>query len=203
MPKRIDHKIVDGVELKWCARCESWLKLGSFHTTNSRTWDNRFYCCMACYNEKRLNNPRRVALETYRKMKHRCKNDIAYKERKTKVLISKDDFIDWFIPKWFKGCLIDRIDNLGNYEIDNIQLLSLVEHNIKHRQDNLNALGVTEKEGERFCYHCSTLKQHSNFSYDQVKISESNPLGLKEECRSCANKARRKYYKESKNDHKI
>lgn len=198
MPKRIDHKFENGVELKWCSLCKDWLELDKFHTTNNRTWDNRFYCCADCWNEKRLNDPKRIAAETYRKMKTRCKTDPAYKQRKTKVLISRKDFINWFVPRWFKGCMVDRINNLGNYEIGNIQLLSLTEHNIKHRQDNLNALGIVEKDGERFCYKCSTLKPYSEFSFKESKVSESNPMGLNEECKACANKARRKRYKESK-----
>jgi len=200
MPKRIEHRTENGIELKWCSKCELWLELANFHTTNHKTWDNRFYCCIDCWNDKRLNDPKRVAAETYRKMKDRCKNDIRYKDMGIKVLISRKDFIDWYVPRWFKGCLVDRKNNLGNYEIGNIQLLSLTEHNIKHRQDNLDALGIKEKEGERFCYKCSTLKQYSDFSFERIKISESNPLGLKEECKSCANKARRKLYKEHKND---
>lgn len=195
MPKRIEHKIENGIELKWCAKCERWLELEAFHTTNNRTWDNRFYCCVDCYNKKRLNDPSFNAANTYKNMIDRCKNDPGYKNIQTKV--TKKDFIKWYTARWFKGCQIDRKDNSGDYEIGNMQLISRKEHNYKSRQDNLDARGVVEPEGKRFCYACERLRPNKEFYHRKRKVSKINPLGLSETCKDCERKQRKKRYKET------
>ena len=45
--KRKEHKIVDGVELKHCCKCDVWKKLTDFHNLCS-TWDGLLHKCKAC-----------------------------------------------------------------------------------------------------------------------------------------------------------
>jgi hypothetical protein len=56
-----------------------------------------------------------------------------HKSKGIKVLISKDDFISWFMANDFEGCSVDRIDGDGHYEAGNIQLIPMAENNGKDR----------------------------------------------------------------------
>jgi len=50
MPKRIEHKIENGNELKWCSTCQNWFPLKSFRTNNAK-WDRLDGFCSACARE--------------------------------------------------------------------------------------------------------------------------------------------------------
>jgi len=71
------------------------------------------------------------AYGTYKGMLTRCNytkalNYYRYGGRGIEVKISRENFIDWYIKK-SKGYLnytVDRIDNNGHYEINNIRLIS-------------------------------------------------------------------------------
>ena len=45
--QRIEHKIIDGVEHKWCGRCKRWLPLDSFGK-NRIKWDGKQERCSEC-----------------------------------------------------------------------------------------------------------------------------------------------------------
>jgi hypothetical protein len=196
MPARIEHKIVNGKECKWCPKCEEWKELDEFHTTNNRTWDNRFYMCMSCYNEKRNDQP--MPKEVYRKMIDRCNRDKDYLARGTKVLISEADFCKWYEKNWFKGCFVDRIDNQGHYEAGNIQTITRTESNYKRRQDRLEKASVTESPKTRYCFECSQLLSIDDFYRKARKINKNNPLGLDEVCAECVKRKRNEYYERTK-----
>jgi len=192
MPKRIEHEWKDGKELKWCSQCKRFLELGLFHTTNGRTWDGLFWLCIECTNEKRANNPRINALSAWRHLNKRANNDKRYIKKGIEVKVKKDEFVEWYIRHWFNGCLVDRVNNNGHYELSNMQLLSLAEHNEKNRRDRLTALGITEPTGKRYCYKCGMIKDESEFYSKQVKKSQGNPKGLLEHCKECVRLHRRK-----------
>lgn len=48
MTTRIEHRVVDGIERKWCNKCRQWLPLVSFSKTSSG-WDGWYYCCRECH----------------------------------------------------------------------------------------------------------------------------------------------------------
>lgn len=196
MPAKIEHKTVNGKECKWCPKCKEWKELDEFHTTNHRTWDNRFYTCISCHNQKRNNAP--MPNEVYRKMLNRCARDQDYLKRGTQVLISEADFCDWYNENWFKGCFVDRIDNQGHYEKGNIQTITRTEHNYKRRQDRLDAAGIKETDQTRYCFTCESLLPVDMFYCKKSKINKNNPMGLNEECSVCARQKRNQRYKEQK-----
>lgn len=45
--KRIEHKIENGIELKWCGRCKKWLPLNNF-SFNKVKWDGLQERCSEC-----------------------------------------------------------------------------------------------------------------------------------------------------------
>ena len=48
---RKEHKMIEGVEYKWCSSCPSWKDLGQF-TKNSTKWDQLESYCKVCKNSK-------------------------------------------------------------------------------------------------------------------------------------------------------
>jgi hypothetical protein len=153
---------------------------------------------MDCYNEKRLNDPAINAANVYKNMLDRCKNDLGYVAKNIHVRVSKKDFMEWYIKRWFKGCQVDRKDNSGDYEIGNMQLISRKEHNYKSRQDKLTSYGIVEPKCKRFCYSCEKMKPYKEFYRRKRKVSKINPLGLSETCKDCERKRRKKRYKETR-----
>ena len=79
---------------------------------------------------------KRRAKNRYHLIKKRLK-DVHLSKNKNykniKLLVSEKDFIDWFIKNDFKGCSVDRIDPKGNYELNNMQLIPLLENITKDR----------------------------------------------------------------------
>ena len=198
MSKRIEHIIKNEVEMKWCSRCKQYLYLNKFHTVNGYSWDDLFYICAACVNKKRHNNPRHNALSAWEGICKRVKKDQRYINRKTKIKIGKNAFIDWYVENWFHQCRVDRIDNSLHYEIGNIQLITQVEHNFKVRSDRLKRLKIVELEGIRYCYKCEELKPYVKFYKRKSKVSLQNTLGLSENCKDCEKAYSRQYYTEAK-----
>jgi hypothetical protein len=83
------------------------------------------------------------AIERYSAMDQRCNNPLngdyfKYGARGIKLLISKKDFIEWFVAESKKVVHlrrydIDRIDNNGHYELSNIRLVSPAENSRNKR----------------------------------------------------------------------
>jgi hypothetical protein len=70
-----------------------------------------------------------------------------------KVLVSKEDFIRWFMPRDFVGASVDRIDNKGHYTLENMQVISMRDNIIKSRHQNVRA-----HDGVNVCYVCGEEK---------------------------------------------
>ena len=185
MPKRIEHEVKNGVELKRCGWCKKYKELGEFHKANN-TWDGLFYKCIKCTNEARNSNTRRRATAKHNAMCWRCQNEERYINKGIKVKVSLEDFVEWYQSNHIeKGCHVDRIDNHGHYEIGNLQVLTQREHNLKRHQDRLDWIGITETEGMRYCFFCKTLKPETEFYSKRKKLSISNKKGLSERCKKC------------------
>ena len=89
-----------------------------------------------------------------------------------KMLIEKEEFIEWFMKNDFEGASVDRIDKTKDYTIDNIQTIPLAE-NI--RKDKLKP-----KDGFCECCRCKKIKPLEEF----VKSSRS-PYGYATICKEC------------------
>ena len=98
-----------------------------------------------------------------------------------KMLISKEEFIQWFMGHDFEGASVDRIDNTKDYSLDNIQMVPLVE-NI--RKDKLKL-----KDGKCECCRCKQIKSIDEF----VKSSKSS-YGHTTVCLECERRRTREKY---------
>jgi hypothetical protein len=195
MPSKVEHIHKEGRELKWCPWCKDYLSLSEFHSTNGRTWDGLFWICKDHANEKRRKSKSINAAHVWRNMQIRVAKDKRYVNKGIQVKITQEEFTLWYRENWFEGCLVDRIDNNGHYEISNLQLLSRTDHNHKARFDKLQSIGVVEPDGFRYCYSCGELKKYNEFYRRAYKVSDKTPLGLNESCMECCRKERRERFR--------
>lgn len=94
-----------------------------------------------------------------------------------KVLMTVEQFVEWFMPRDFEGCEVDRI-NGGNYELGNIQLLTKREHSLKTQREN----GAAILEGEHTCRGCGCTKAATEFNKDNRRAG-----GVSNFCLDCTN----------------
>lgn len=111
---------------------------------------------------------------------------IKYTERKknsnycnVKLKVSREEFIKWYMPLDFKGASVDRIDNNGDYELSNMQVISLKENIIKDK--------VKCKDGFCECYVCHKTKPIELFAKDRRRTNGYSTI-----CKDCDNKRHRK-----------
>lgn len=90
-----------------------------------------------------------------------------------KVLISKEDFLEWFMKNDFEGCSVDRIDRNGHYEIANMQLIPRWLNTAKDKIKHANGACV--------CFRCKQEKPSSEF----VKEARRKLTGLSTVCKKC------------------
>jgi len=203
MPARIKHRVENGIELKWCSNCEKYISLTNFSSSKGYQWDDLFYICNGCRKLRRTTNVKTLAANCYVSICWRVGNDERYLKKGVLVKITKEAFIEWYVTNYFKGCHVDRIDNLGNYELSNLQAISHRGHNFKRRSDRLDKAGIVEPLGMRYCFTCSTLKPEADFYKKKRKVSELNLNGLDECCKFCCREKRMDYYRRTQNDLQI
>ena len=114
--------------------------------------------------------------KTTNRSKNKCYSNV-------KVLISKEDFVKWFMENDFEGASVDRIDKFGDYELGNIQLISLAENIAKDK--------TKAKDGYCVCYRCGEKKEISAFVKDSRRSNGHTTI-----CKVCeAERGRLKYYR--------
>lgn len=90
-----------------------------------------------------------------------------------KLLISKEDFIAWFMANDFPGASVDRIKVEKHYEAGNLQLIPT---GINSGKDKTKAV-----DGKCECYRCHKLKPLNEF----VKESRRRINGRSTICIEC------------------
>lgn len=195
--KKINHIWEKEIELKKCLRCKQYLPLENF-CKNISYWDNLNNLCRKCESKRRRYSITISANNVWRNLLKRVKKDSNYIKKKVKIKFTESEFKEWYPKRWFAGCVLDRIDNEGNYEFGNIHLITKVEHNKKQRQDMLKKYNIIEPKGMRYCRNCDQLKPISEFYKKKWRISPYNLLGLDSQCKECNRKVRREYYRRDK-----
>jgi len=195
--KRINHIIKESIEYKRCSRCKEYLHLDSF-CKNISYWDNLNNLCTKCESGRRKHSKTISVNNVWRNLLKRVKKDKNYIQKKIKVNFTETEFKEWYLQRWFAGCILDRIDNEGDYEFSNIHIITKAEHNKKQRQDMLKKHNITEPEGMRYCRNCNQLKPISEFYKKKNRISPYNLLGLDSRCKECNREVRKEYYKKLK-----
>ena len=101
-------------------------------------WNKQYYKThkekLSLYKKAYLQTPKGKAASMWRTIKYRLKHEPTYKN--IKLLMTRDDFIKWAVPKIEEWVLtnpieevsLDRINNFKHYEISNLQLLTRVEN---------------------------------------------------------------------------
>jgi hypothetical protein len=118
------------------------------------------------------------ALYRFQQMESRCRNgnNCLHKSKGIKVIISKDDFISWFMANDFEGCSVDRIDGDGHYEAGNIQLIPMAENIAKDKVKPI-------KDGETKCSKCGEWK-----TLDCFYTCKKMKAGRQSSCVECERK---------------
>ena len=104
MSKRKEHKIVDGVELKHCSKCDQWKKLSEYNKSKS-TWDKLNKYC------------KESAKQLRKECKERKKNNEKTYWKKTKEVQSEKR------KEWGKNNKEYRQEYNKNYRKENLEKL--------------------------------------------------------------------------------
>jgi hypothetical protein len=129
-------------------------------------------------NRHKIIGGRHRALARYYMMCHRVKNTRTSKNASYKgvqVLVSKEDFVKWFMARDFERCSIDRIDNNGHYDLLNMQVIPLTENIAKDKRLANN--GVCR------CYVCKQQKTLNDFVSDNRRTTGKSTI-----CKACDSK---------------
>ena len=97
------------------------------------------------------------------------------------LLVSKDDFIEWFCVRDFYRSSVDRIDKNGHYELSNMQVIPLHQNIAKDK--------LKHKNGFCVCRVCKINKPTIDF----VKSSRLITVGYETICKNCESKRTRKF----------
>ena len=98
------------------------------------------------------------------------------------MLISKDDFVKWFMENDFAGASVDRIDKYGDYALGNVQLIPLA--------DNIAKDKTKARDGYCVCYTCGEKKPLSEFAVDHRRRNGHTTV-----CKECDRIRGREKYK--------
>lgn len=88
-----------------------------------------------------------------------------------KLLMTREEFMNWILPEFeawekhsdLKLASIDRVDNLGHYEVSNLQLLTRRENTLKQRRYK----NVIAPEGKAWCGKCKMYLDVDKFAKDR------------------------------------
>ena len=137
--------------------------------------------CKTIHSRRRANNKYNSILSRVRgywKQKNKCYSNI-------KLKISRDEFIDWYMPLDFEGASVDRIDKNGDYELSNMQVIPL--------EDNIRKEKLKERNGLCECYRCHKVKPINEFVIDKRRINGHSTI-----CKECEKERCRLKYIKSK-----
>lgn len=167
--KRKEHKIINGVEMKHCWNCDTWLPLDDFHKGNTQ-WDGLHSFCKTCncVLSKQWNiNNREKHIE--RSIQWRINNPERYKnnKRKLKYGITTTDVDRLYLQQ--RGlCAICH------------QSLEYKEIVIEHSHEFNAVRGLTHQRCNvkisQFTDNVSLLQQAINYLIDDYKTSNNDRL---------------------------
>ena len=135
-------------------------------------------------------------------MKRRCKGGVnelpAY--RHVNVRMSLDEFIEWALPRYEdfiekypdESPSISRFGDSGDYEIGNIELISLKDN---RRIQNCDRGTRLQKDGSKRCSTCKTVYENAEQSFSKNKKNFDGYSGL---CKQCAKESHNKWLNSKK-----
>ena len=176
--------------MKKCRICGIEKELVLFGIEKRNT-DGRRTECKECKNKTdrakyKNRSIKEKALKIYSGIESRCSNANIQENRPKYIEIenklNREEFVKWYTENHFDTCQVDRIDNDGDYEMSNIQLLSLSEHNRKKSSSR-----IFLDRNIAVCTKCKRELEYSkiNFFTENKLISKYNPLGVRSRCKKC------------------
>ena len=105
-------------------------------------------------------------------------------------------FYFWYYQEYRKLSLIypdetlvvDRINNLGPYRLDNLQLMTISANEIKKAEDHaIEYCGRIPTKIEKYCNGCKSILNRGEFNVDNREVDQ-----LHTHCRSCAAETKRR-----------
>lgn len=135
------------------------------------------------HSRRRANNKYNAILSRvrgYGNEKNKCYKNVDVK-------ISREEFIKWYMPLDFEGASVDRIDRKGDYEISNMQVISLT--------DNIRKDKVKEHDGVCECYRYHKIKPINEFVKDKRRINGHSTI-----CIECDRERKREKYLNTKRE---
>lgn len=176
--------------MKACRICKEVKPLTEYHSEpkNSDGYRNECKECRRANDRVKSKNRdiKTKASNIFTGITQRCTNEKRQEERpkykNVSNLLNKEEFIKWYVENYFNGCEVDRVDDDKDYSIDNIQLLSKVEHNKKSASKRIDLIKEVA-----ICSKCDTSYIYSteNFYTKESLISKYNPLGIRSVCKKC------------------
>ena len=123
-------------------------------------------------------------------MLQRCKHEPTYKN--IEVLVSREEFIPWFMERDFEGASVDRIDNKGDYKLSNMQV---IHHRINGYKDKVGVPSTKRKDigGNRECSSCKIVKPFKEYPKNKSRWN-----GYSHYCKACNRLRFKEYYAKKK-----
>jgi len=141
------------------------------------TWDYR--------SPAKHRKPRARAKAAFRNMKQRCGNANGKNPGYTdvKLLMTEEEWLTWAVPKFegfqadhpAKSPCVSRLEDMGHYELNNIEIISTDEN--RRRQ---KAVLLLRPNNTKLCSNCRVPKAGDAFNRNRRR-----PDGLDHRCREC------------------
>lgn len=162
---------------KRCPKCKVVKDVGGFGKA-SRRYDGLQGWCKSC----RLQYgslPKIKAQQSWKSVNERCLNADGHHPTytNTECKLTKEEFVSWYIPAYEAALIeygsdiqlsIDRIDDLGHYEIGNIRIIPLSE-NSRRKKYNKN---VHAPAGTVWCYRCKDYFPKDQFYHKEDRCAK-------------------------------
>lgn len=91
MQPRKDHKVIDGVEVKHCGKCDTWKPLDSYNRNNKK-WDGLSHKCKAC--EKQYREDNKENRSKYDKQRYHENRDSLLESRKKHYQNNRESILE-------------------------------------------------------------------------------------------------------------
>jgi hypothetical protein len=150
------------------------------------------------------NKAKKVLRDIKRRAGNMDKKHPTYKNIHCKIE-DEDEFIFWYYMEYRRQSInhpnevlmLDRINNLGHYEMKNIQLVPQLYNEVKKALDHaIQYCGREPKEYEKYCHSCKSIKTRAtDFHTDSHELDNLRAI-----CKECTNTSARQKRKEKKNE---
>ena len=135
MAKRKQHKLIDGVECKWCSKCKQYLPLDEFSHSKASQDGLNFYC-KQCDREWHRQHNYGISIEEYNALL-KSQNGVCatcYQSEKIEGKSLAVDHIHGSDPIIIRGLLCNRCNRILGYADDSVAVLSSIIEYLKRSE---------------------------------------------------------------------